>query len=221
MGMRYLDVFTLADSPSPSNTALSSPTTPTSTTIWTSATVPTSGSTYVENLLASYILKPSDVGQDWSYEVDAGITTYGANPNFSQDGMGFELFIRRVVVKEDTATIEEIIQYVRVYPSLVEAGNSLKGFIAQPVDAGLWDAVYLNTVPGESFDSAGFVLRKDNCVMHLDYREKLYNKDPLTGEFRYSQLQLFNQEKAKWAEDLLLNLAQTIAIRQYMKIDQR
>ncbi len=179
-------------------------------------TIPLTGC--AEKPSASFVLKPSDVGQDWSYEVKIGKTTYGVNyPQFLQDGRYVDLGIRRVVAKDNTAIIEEIIQTVTVYPYLEEALNSIKDLRDnhQPLDIRHWDEVYLTTRSREeSFEQAGLVLRKDNCVVHLYYREVLYKEDPITGKFYFSQYPPFNQEKAQWAEDLLRSLAEIIISRQ-------
>lgn len=167
---------------------------------------------------ASFVLKPSDVGQDWSYEVKIGNTSYGVNhPQYFSDGRGFDLGIRRVFIEDNVATIEEFIQSVMVYPYLEEALNSIEDFRDnyQPLDILHWDEAYLDTrLIEESFEQVGLVLRKDNCVMNLYYREVLYKEDPLTGEFYHSEYPPFNEEKAQWAEDLLYSLAEIVISRQ-------
>jgi hypothetical protein len=164
----------------------------------------------------SFVLKPSDVGQDWSYGVKLGTVTVGVDhPQYSEYGTRCNLGIERVVMGNNEAIIEEIVQIVNVYPTIEEAINDMKIYQSRPkIQINNWDESYLNTTPGDNNEVTNMAMRKGNCIMKLAYREVLYKKDTITGDYSFGGYHLFDKVKEQQTEDLLRNLAKIVASRQ-------
>jgi hypothetical protein len=173
-------------------------------------TIPLTGC--AEKPAASFVLKPSDVGQGWSYMVKAEGLSYGGNPQFWQDGREATLNINLLVVRNDLRILESIYQSVIIFIQTEGAIDDIERATSfSLVDIPGWNEAYLDS---NREDTVILYLRKDNNRVTLNYTEMLIEENPVTGEpYISGQWQPLSQERIQEVSDLLCSLAEKILSR--------